>query len=179
MRERLNVVIGDVQLQAVGDEYGSLYVDGSSEAIRISDRGTLWQSEVRFDDGDKVPVYVQRGGGDHEFLVFLKGEAIRVELESERDRLVKRLGKSAHGGKSAAQVVRAPMPGMLKSILVKEGDTVSKGTPLCILEAMKMENEIKSPGELVVRRILAKPGNAVDKAAVLVELASPDSGEQA
>lgn len=178
LRERLTAVIGDVQLQAFCDEYGAVFVDGTDDAVPISDRGSLWQTEVTEDDGTTTPIYVQRGEGDHEFLVFMKGEVIRVELESERDRRVKRLSKSAQGGKSSSQIVRAPMPGMLKSVLVSEGDVVQRGTPLCILEAMKMENEIKSPGDLVVKRIAVSAGIAVDKAAVLVELIAAETGEQ-
>jgi biotin carboxyl carrier protein len=62
------------------------------------------------------------------------------------------------------------MPGLLKEILVGEGDVVEKGKALCILEAMKMENEIKSPGKLRVRRVMAQAGAAVEKGTRLLEL---------
>jgi biotin carboxyl carrier protein len=62
------------------------------------------------------------------------------------------------------------MPGLLKQMLVSEGEIVEKGRSLCILEAMKMENEIKSPGRLVVKRLIAMPGAAVEKGTPLMEL---------
>ena len=69
------------------------------------------------------------------------------------------------------------MPGLLKSVLVAEGAAVRKGEALCILEAMKMENEIKSPGDFIVRRVPAEVGNAVEKGTILFELTAP-AGEE-
>jgi biotin carboxyl carrier protein len=61
------------------------------------------------------------------------------------------------------------MPGMVLNILVQAGDTVEKDTPILILEAMKMENVIKSPTQAVVKKVHAIKGVAVEKNAVLIE----------
>ena len=64
----------------------------------------------------------------------------------------------------------APMPGLVLEIHVKEGDTVEKGTPLITLEAMKMENVLKSPNEGIVRKIHADTGKSVEKNYLLLEM---------
>lgn len=182
-RKKLTAVVGSTKLQLECDEYGAVYVAESQEdngggvhttPVAISDRDTLWELTADLPDGTDISLYVRREEGEHEYVVYAGGEAIRVELETERDRRLKMLGRSASGGRSASQSVRAPMPGLLKSLLVTEGAVVHKGEPLCILEAMKMENEIKSPGEFTVKRILVEAGNAVEKGTVLVELAAAE-----
>jgi biotin carboxyl carrier protein len=67
--------------------------------------------------------------------------------------------------------IKAPMPGLVLRIPINEGDSVSKGEGLLVLEAMKMENIIKSPGDVVVSKILVKPGQAVEKNQLLVSFA--------
>ena len=177
MREKLTASVGSTKLQGERDEYGSVYFDDESVEVPLSDRESLWQAVGALTDGSDVPLYVERGEGEHEYIVYVRGEVVHVDLETDRDLRLKNLRKSAQGGKSASQLVRAPMPGLLKSILVEEGQTVTKGMALCILEAMKMENEIKSPGEFVVKRVFTEPGKAVEKAAPLVELIASEQGE--
>ncbi len=172
MREKLTAIIGQTKLQVERDEYGAVYLGGGTDSVPVVDRESLWQTTTVLLDGNEVPLYVQRGEGEHEYVVYFRGEAIHVSLETERDKRLKNLSKSTAGARSSAQLVRAPMPGLLKSVLIEEGQSVAKGDPLCILEAMKMENEIKAPGAFVVKRIFIQPGNAVEKATALVELAS-------
>ena len=62
------------------------------------------------------------------------------------------------------------MPGMILRLEVEEGQAVTRGVGLVVLEAMKMENEIRAPEDGVVVRIHAEPGRAVEKGAPLVEL---------
>jgi len=64
--------------------------------------------------------------------------------------------------------IRAPMPGRITSILVKGGETVETGTPLLILEAMKMQNELTSPTSGQVKSILVREGDAVKKDSLLL-----------
>ena len=62
---------------------------------------------------------------------------------------------------SGGYVVKAPLPGTIMSMPVKVGDTVAAGTTVCVLEAMKMENDIHTPKGGVVKRILVSVGDAV------------------
>ena len=68
------------------------------------------------------------------------------------------------------QAVESPMPGTILKVCVKEGDAVKEGAVLCILEAMKMENEIMAPRAGVVKQVLATKGASVDTGAALVVL---------
>lgn len=73
-------------------------------------------------------------------------------------------------GKSVSESVKAPMPGKLLDVLVREGSTILRGEPLVILEAMKMQNEIQSPVNGTIVKVHAKPNTNVMKDDVLVEI---------
>ena len=77
---------------------------------------------------------------------------------------------AAPAGKAGATAVKAPMPGTLIKVNVKVGDTVKKGDVLCVLEAMKMENDIMAPADGVVASVEASQGATVATDAVLVTL---------
>ncbi len=74
------------------------------------------------------------------------------------------------GGGAASGSIKTQMPGRIVRVLVTEGDAVSKGTPLVVVEAMKMENEIKSPRDGTVTRVAVAAGDLVESRAVLIEL---------
>lgn len=73
-------------------------------------------------------------------------------------------------GKAENEVLRAPMPGKILDVLVREGSDVLRGEPLVILEAMKMQNEIQSPVNGKVIKVTAKPDTNVMKDDILVEI---------
>ena len=75
------------------------------------------------------------------------------------------MGASASTG---AVSVKAPMPGRIVRVLVGVGDRVSARQPVVVVEAMKMENELRSPRDGVVTQVLATPGAAVESGAVLI-----------
>ena len=77
---------------------------------------------------------------------------------------------AASAGKAGATAVKAPMPGTLIKVNVKVGDAVKKGDVLCVLEAMKMENDIMAPADGVVASVEAAQGSSVATDAVLVTL---------
>ena len=76
----------------------------------------------------------------------------------------------AKQGSAGATAVKAPMPGTLVKVNVKVGDAVKKGDVLCVLEAMKMENDIMAPADGVVASVEASQGASVATDAVLVTL---------
>jgi biotin carboxyl carrier protein len=65
--------------------------------------------------------------------------------------------------------VKAPMPGLVLRVLVEPGQKVTKGEPLLVLEAMKMENMIKAPGDAIVSSVKAQLGQAVEKNQILID----------
>lgn len=100
----------------------------------------------------------------------INGREHHLQLADATDQLVKRLGFSAVSTAKSLNAI-APMPGLVIDIMVAEGDTVAAGTPLLILEAMKMENVLKAEGDGVVKAITVKKGDAVEKKQLLIELA--------
>jgi biotin carboxyl carrier protein len=73
-------------------------------------------------------------------------------------------------GKIEKECLKAPMPGKIIDVLVREGSNVLRGEPLLILEAMKMQNEIQSPVNGQIIRVLAKPDSNVMKDDMLIEI---------
>lgn len=163
------------QLQARSTEYGVQFAE-EDEAVPILDGDRLRSFVGLLADGIDTPIYVDQGDEPNAFVVYLRGEVIPVKVMTSHDERLNALRKSAVGSGSGAQLVAAPMPGMLKEILVGEGQVVVKGETLCILEAMKMENEIKAPARLVVRRLIVAAGTAVEKGAPLLELQPESQG---
>lgn len=94
-------------------------------------------------------------------------EKYHVQVKDEMDTLLKKMGMSDLYG-SKINEIRAPMPGLVLDIAVEPGSHIAKGDKLLVLEAMKMENNIKSPTEGVVKSINCKKGDAVEKNAVLI-----------
>ena len=101
------------------------------------------------------------------FTILINNHKYKLQAENDFDLLLKRMGFDAGGSKKIKEL-KAPMPGMVLSILVPEGALVNKGDTLLVLEAMKMENSIKASGAAVVKQILATKGKAVEKGQVLV-----------
>jgi biotin carboxyl carrier protein len=98
-----------------------------------------------------------------------RGYRTYVEVESERQRAANAVKKG--GGGASENVVRAPMPGRIVKVLVNKGDSVTVGQPLLVMEAMKMENEIKAKGAGAVAEVHVVTGAAVESGAKLVTLA--------
>jgi biotin carboxyl carrier protein len=90
-----------------------------------------------------------------------------VQLEDGQQHLMHALGLDRASG-TAVREIKAPMPGLVLKWMVKEGDTVKKNDPLLILEAMKMENVIKSPGDGRLKRVHVQERSAVEKGALLL-----------
>ena len=77
-------------------------------------------------------------------------------------------GHSASVGLGLSQAIKAPMPGRVLRVLVGVGDRVTARQPVLVVEAMKMENELRSPRDGVVTEVLVTPGAAVESNAVLI-----------
>jgi biotin carboxyl carrier protein len=100
--------------------------------------------------------------------IALDGVQLTAEVVDERTRAVRAL-EGRGGASQGPRPVRAPMPGLVTRIEVAAGDTVQPGQGVAIIEAMKMENELRAEACGVVARVLVTAGQAVEKGAVLVE----------
>lgn len=101
-------------------------------------------------------------------VVRVNGNDYEVSIKDKYDLLLQQLGISAKSS-SAAQNIKAPMPGLIINIVAPEGTEVKKGDPLLILEAMKMENVIKSPRDGKVKKVHVALKQAVEKNQLLLE----------
>lgn len=92
-----------------------------------------------------------------------------INLKDKFDILLDRLGMSNMAVKKIKDI-KAPMPGLVIDIKVNVGDKIAEGDTLLVLEAMKMENMLKSPGEGTIKAINIKRGEAVEKGQVLIDV---------
>lgn len=99
--------------------------------------------------------------------VKINGSEYEVSLEDKYAGLLEAMGMN-HGAKNSIASLKAPMPGMVLDLLIKVGDRVNKGDSLLILEAMKMENIIKSSSDEIIKSIEIEKGSKVEKNQVLL-----------
>ena len=103
------------------------------------------------------------------FVLCVNNTNYEVLLTDRHDELLKSLGFSSFD-KDVSPSIVSPMPGKVINVLVSESSSFSKGDPLIVLEAMKMENIIKAEGQGVVGKIKVKTGDVVEKNAVLISV---------
>ncbi|MDH5589962.1 MAG: biotin/lipoyl-binding protein [Gemmatimonadota bacterium] len=113
--------------------------------------------------------------GKGAWVLHVGGRRYSVGVEDERTRTIRRMAGVGQGS-GGPRPVRAPMPGLVVKVEVMEGDVVEEGRGVVIVEAMKMENELRAETAGKVRRVLVAPGDAVEKDQILVEL-DPLDGE--
>jgi pyruvate carboxylase subunit B len=120
--------------------------------------------------GQSTAIVQQRA--EDGWALHVDGWPVRAEVVDERTRAIRAMTGRA-GANAGPKPVRAPMPGLIVRVDVNVGDSVRAGQGVVVMEAMKMENELKAESNGVVTQIHAEPGRAVEKGAVLVELAEP------
>jgi acetyl/propionyl-CoA carboxylase alpha subunit len=117
-------------------------------------------------DGESVTIeVVNPDGSNPEFMV--NGKPYSPTVKSETDLMLERLGLNIKAKKELKEL-KAPMPGLVLEFRVVPGDKVVEGDALVVLEAMKMENILKSPGEATVKSIEVTKGQAIEKNQVLI-----------
>ena len=100
----------------------------------------------------------------------INGQILTTTAKNRVDLLLESMGMS-QAISNKINEIKAPMPGLIQSIAVQEGETVQKGDTLLVLVAMKMENAIKAPAEATVKKIRTEAGSSVEKNQVLIEFA--------
>lgn len=110
-------------------------------------------------DGERVIAYVSSDSAKR--WVTMDGQTFALTKQS-------RARKSGSGGQHSAGELTAPMPGLVRSVNVAEGESVAKGQTLLVLEAMKMEIRIHAPVDGTVSKLLVKQGQTVEREQVLI-----------
>jgi biotin carboxyl carrier protein len=116
-------------------------------------------------------VLARRRPAAGQYTIDLDGYRFEVEALDERTQAIRRLAESAVRPAAPASV-SAPMPGLVVRVLVQPGERVQAGQAVVVIEAMKMENELRASTAGIVRSVPVMPGSAVEKGAVLVEFES-------
>jgi biotin carboxyl carrier protein len=171
-------------------------VDGEERLVEVTTRGSLYRVAIHpgAQERSEAPPTVLEVDAVHlpgaALSLLVDGKSARVDLEPCKDGSLSVLvGEQTHaiellderrlllrqaGGKfslEGPQRVDAPMPGKVVRVLVNLGDTVAEGQGLVVVEAMKMENELRSPKAGVVKELHAQEGQAVESGAKLVVIA--------
>jgi biotin carboxyl carrier protein len=121
------------------------------------------------EEGRQYEVSVDEKGA-RDFDVLVRGRLFHLEAVDERSRLLAQTSKHAASG---PQTVLAEMPGKVVLVKARPGESVSEGQGIVVLEAMKMENEIASPIDGIVKEIPVEPGQTVENGAVLFTVEPP------
>jgi acetyl-CoA/propionyl-CoA carboxylase biotin carboxyl carrier protein len=139
-------------------------VGGWDVALTVGENGT----SVRIDGRGATPGAVDAAEFDGDRLLFhAEGRHHSLEARRPRDR---RLARAADARLAGRWTARSPMPGAVIAVSVAVGDVVEEGAPLVVVEAMKMEHTVRSPGRGTVTGISTHEGTRVPLDAVLVEL---------
>jgi len=115
-------------------------------------------------------IVARRGSARGAWLLDVDGVRVETDALDERMRTIRDLTSAAAVASGPAPLL-APMPGLVVRVNVAVGDAVAAGQGLVVVEAMKMENELRASAPGIVVAIRAVPGSAVEKGAVLIELA--------
>jgi propionyl-CoA carboxylase alpha chain len=123
----------------------------------------VWRGEI-----DEKPITVQVRAILNGFALAHRGVAVAARVYTHREAALAAL-MIERAGADLSRALHCPMPGLVKSISVKEGQQVRAGDPLCVVEAMKMENQLSAERAATVRRIVAKVGESLAVDAVIME----------
>ena len=156
--ERYEVVVGPDGVTFNGEHVSASLTDVPGSPVR---QVTIGNAVHR--------VIARRGASRGAYTVLLNGHRFEVEALDVRTRAIRDLSTASAGVAGPAPLI-APMPGMIVRVAVVPGDTVVAGQGLIVMEAMKMENELRAAGPGTVTAVRVIAGTAVQKGAILIEL---------
>lgn len=114
-------------------------------------------------------VVAEKRQGRGKYTLWVDGYRFETEALDERTRSIRDLSAATAGPTGPAPIV-APMPGLIVRVNVSTGDRVEAGQGIVVMEAMKMENELRATAAGIVKSVEVSPGTAVEKGALLVAL---------
>jgi len=143
-------------------------LDDASQAAKLDVANGTPARTLRI--GDRVVrVVVHAREGKGRYVLDIEGHRYRVEALGERARAIQELAARSAPPAGPAPVI-APMPGLVVRVSVAVGDTVTAGQGVLVMEAMKMENELRASAAATVKSVRVTQGTAVEKGTVLIEL---------
>lgn len=157
-----------IDIVATENNNYNCFVDGCSVTVDVSvlhnNNFLSVYSVISHGKSYDVVVYKNKNNS----VVSVNGHDYTVKIKNPFD-LIKNKEKRIHDNKGSFQML-APIPGKIIDIKVSPGERVKKGQAIVVIEAMKMENELKSPSDGSVTKIYVKVNNNVEKDAVLLNI---------
>lgn len=151
---------------------GSVRVGGRSRSASLVGSGRGGGRSLLLDGASVALVARSRGRG--EWRIAVDGRDVDAQVFEAHEAEMRERGAGAAGSAGVAPLT-APMPGLVVRVAVRAGDEVLPGTAIVIVEAMKMENELRAAAAARVARIRVSPGDAVEKGQILAEFAVVDA----
>ena len=147
-------------------EDGALFLNGERLDVDLQQSGAPELYSMLF-NGRSFELLIE--AERFRYGVTIRGDRYDVLVEDERQRRLA-LGRDLPSLPAGELPVTAPIPGLVVKVLVKEGDEVEDGQPLVILEAMKMENEIRALRSGTVKAVMTAPGQRIEQNGILLIL---------
>ena len=161
------VNVNGEQREVVLDGEG-VHIDGASVEARVDDLAGTPVKLVTL-GGEVHRVAARRGEGRGRYTLWIDGHRYEVDALDERTHAIRALSGAGAAAAGPAPL-KAPMPGLVVRVHVAPGDPVAPGQGLIAIEAMKMENELRSTSAGRVKAVHVAVGQAVEKGALLVEI---------
>lgn len=168
--------MSDIQVKVDKELYKISFDENDDRKLKVGEKD--YQIELIRDHGNNVRTYLinnkvftlqsdELDSGNYKILHnnFEYSSEIKTETRAMLEKFLKTTGSTKGEGS-----LTAPMPGLVVKVNVSEGDTVSEGEKIIIIEAMKMENALSAPISGKIKSIKAKEGAAIDKGSVLIEI---------
>ena len=159
-----------IELHEVGEGVYDLTIGGETVRVDAAKSGRTIYSVV--EAGRQFEAMVEERGA-HGFDILVAGQLFQLEAVDERSRLLVEQARSVSEG---PQTVESEMPGKIVKVHLAAGSEVREGQGVVVVEAMKMENEILSPIDGVLKEVAVSEGQTVESGAVLF-VVEPSSGE--
>ncbi|GGH09694.1 acetyl-CoA carboxylase biotin carboxyl carrier protein subunit [Pedobacter zeae] len=161
------IKVNDQFLFELEDRDSVLMVNGNPVQLDLSKLGHSG-THVLYQNRSFNTEVIELNKADKTCKIKINGNIYQVSVEDQFDVLLKQLGLDNLNTNKVSEI-KAPMPGLVLKVLVEENAEVKKGDNLLILEAMKMENILKSSTDGIVKKILIKQGDKIEKNQVLVQ----------
>ncbi len=183
MEKRDFVILQHLMLEAIvtgldnlSGKFSRYDLDFSSKSLILNKKSYSWDLQLIgpssfhiIKDHKSFSARILEIGPDSRTLVvMINNSRYRVVLRTRLDLLLQDMGFRQEDGTKLDQL-RAPMPGLILDVMVNQGAEVKKGDSLLILEAMKMENVIKAPGDGEIKEMKVFKGDRVEKNQIMIQ----------